>query len=78
MEFFTSDELCEYCNEKLPLHGIVEKVEGKEKNASDFYYIKLPDEWNNFSEGLVKASENLFKVKEAANSFFSQFPLKTV
>ena len=61
VDFFSSEELCEYCNEKLPLSGVVNKVDGN-KGSPDFYYIKLPQEWEDFSAALVDVAEKLYKV----------------
>jgi hypothetical protein len=61
LEFFSTDELVSYCNENLPLHGVVSKVEGS-KGSSDFYYLKLGKEWDDFAETLVATTEKLFKV----------------
>lgn len=65
-EFFSQDDFVAYLNENLPCYGIVSRVDGFDKR--DFFFLKLPEEWQQRTLDLVEAAKNLFKYDKKVNT----------
>ena len=59
-EFYCADDVLTYAA-ALPCFGIVSKVAGGGKGGDDYFYLRLPDEWQTRSETFVEAAKAVYQ-----------------
>ncbi len=57
-EIYTAEDLLAYCA-SLPCYGIVSKVAAKKRG--DYYFLKLPEEWQRDAAFLAEAARSLYQ-----------------